>query len=499
MWWCGCAIETLRPVTETGVLIIGAGFSGICLAARLTRAGMGDFLMLEKAQGVGGTWRDNVYPGCACDVPSRLYSLSFAQADAWTRRYPGQAEILDYLQGLVARFDLAGRLRFGAEMTAARFDAKAALWRVDCADGRQFAARVLVSAVGALHVPDLGDLPGLETFEGPVLHTARWDKAIDLAGKRVALIGSGASAVQVAPEMAPKVERLVVFQRTPAWVVPKLDPGPSRLNGALERRLPGLRRLKRALLWARMEVRGGAFRRNGALTRLAEKAARAHLQAQVADPELLKALTPNFRIGCKRVLISNDWYPTLQRPNVQLAAGAAVRATAKAVIDAAGEAHPVDAVVLATGFEVAKSMMRLPVFNAAGQSLGEAWAEGVRSFWGVSVSGFENVFLMLGPNTGLGHTSQLLMIEAQAGHVVSALRLMQRQGARRIEVDAGAEAEFQVRLRRDLKRSIWQTGGCTSWYQDASGANPTVWPGYTFSYSLGAARARRRDYRFRAD
>lgn len=476
------------------VLVVGAGFSGLCLGARLRRAGVSSFRILEKAHEIGGTWRDNTYPGCACDVPSHLYSLSFAPRADWTRLYPEQAELLDYLKRFADRFGLAPHLRLNREMTAAEWDEAAGLWRVATAQGEHFATRVLVSAVGALHTPQIPHLKGIETFEGPAFHSARWDAAADLAGKRVAVIGTGASAVQFVPEIAPKAAEVHVFQRTAPWVLPKLDRKVGRLERAARRWLPGFARAHRALTYWRFELRALAMRGEPRILGKVEQLGRDLLERQVKDEGLREKLRPKFRAGCKRLLLSNDWYPTLTRANVELVTAPIAEVRPRSIVDAEGVERPVEVIVYGTGFSVTEALKRLPV-RARGRSLADAWADHVQSFYGVSVAGFPNFFLMLGPNTGLGHNSQLIMIEAQAAHIVSALKLLRRRGGR-IEVRPEAEAAFDADLQRRLSESIWQTGGCRSWYQDEAGRNPTLWPGFTFDYRRRAGRARPADYDF---
>ena len=478
------------------VLIVGAGFSGLCLGARLRQAGISNFLILEKAGSPGGTWRDNIYPGCACDVPSHLYSLSFAPRPDWTRIYPEQAELLGYIQGVIRRFGLGPHLRMDAEMTGADWDADAALWRVRTVDGERLNARVLVSATGALHAPDIPVLPGIEAFEGVAFHSARWDRAFDPSGKRIAVIGTGASALQFTPEIAPAARQVVVFQRTAPWVLPKLDRPVGRLERFAYRWVPGWRRAYRAWTYWRFELRALAMQGRPKVLERVEALGRYQLESQVAGADLRARLTPGFRIGCKRILLSNDWYPTLQRDNVELVTRPVAEVRKGSIVDADGVERAVDAIIYGTGFAVARALRNLPVRGAGGVALHEAWSETVRSYYGLAVAGFPNFFLMLGPNTGLGHNSQLIMIEAQARHVVSALNLMRRRRSRTIEVRPEAVERFDARLQTALAGSIWQTGGCRSWYQDERGRNPTLWPGFTFDYARKTSRARAGDYAF---
>jgi cation diffusion facilitator CzcD-associated flavoprotein CzcO len=459
------------------------------------RAGLSDFLILEKAEALGGTWRDNTYPGCACDVPSHLYSLSFAPRAEWTRIYPSQPELWAYLEQVADRFGLRPHIRFNTAMTDADWDEAAKLWRVRTSGGETLTARILVTAVGALHEPETPRLAGIETFEGPAFHSARWDESCDLRGKRVALIGTGASALQIAPEIAPQVAQLTVFQRTAPWVLPKRDRPVGAGEHALHRFLPGWRAAYRASIYWRFEIRALAMKGDDKLLTKVERLGRDMLERQVRDPVLRAKLTPTFRIGCKRILLSNDWYPTLERDNVEVVTAPITEVRPRAIVDGDGVEHPADVIVYGTGFDVTAAMRRLPVRGRGGRTLAEAWADQVESFYGVSVAGFPNFFLMLGPNTGLGHNSQIVMIEAQASHILSALKLMRRRGAAEIEVTAAAQAGFDARLQAGLARSVWQTGGCRSWYQDGRGRNPVLWPGFTIDYRLRAQRARARDYR----
>lgn len=474
-------------------MIVGAGFAGLGMAVRLKRAGIEDFAVLERATEVGGTWRDNSYPGCQCDVPSNLYSFSFAPNPGWTRTYSRQPEIWDYLRDCAERFGLLPHLRLGCELLAAEWDEPAGLWRLETSAGR-LAARALVVATGPLSEPAYPDLPGLDSFPGAVFHSAAWNHEHDLAGERVAVVGTGASAVQLIPAIQPQVSRLHVFQRTPAWVMPHRDRPVRARERRLYRRLPAAQRLVRTgVYWAREAL--VPFFLSRRWNRVAERAARRHLESQVRDPELRARLTPGYAVGCKRILVSNDFYPALQQPNVELVTEPIREVDGCALVTADGARREVDAIILATGFHVTdvKVAQRL---RARGRTLAEAWRGSPQAYLGTTVAGFPNLFILLGPNTGLGHTSVVLMAEWQAGHVLDCLRALRRRRAASLEPRPEAQAAYNERLREAGRDTVWTTGGCRSWYLDEQGRNPTIWPGFTWQYRLRLLRFDPAAYRF---
>jgi len=489
---------TAGPVeTAVDVLVVGSGFAGLCMAIRLQQAGIGNFLILEKGSEIGGTWRDNRYPGCACDIPSHLYSLSFEPSTDWTRLYASQPEILAYLKRVADKHGLRRRIQLNITLRDAAWDESALLWRVTTAAGERLACRVLVSGMGALHHPAIPSIPGLDRFEGRSFHSAAWDEGYDLRGKRVAVIGTGASAIQFVPEIAGQVERLHVFQRTPPWMLPKLDRPIAERERRLMQRLPPWRRLVRRRLFVEHEMRAFGFAVDPRLMAKVEGFARGHLARQVADAGLRARLTPDYTIGCKRVLISNDYYPALQRPSVELVTDPIREVREGAVVTADGAARPVDAIIFGTGFRATDALSRVAVTGRGGAVLAEAWRRGgMRAYYGVSVAGFPNFFMLLGPNTGLGHNSVVIMIEAQVRYVLSCLRLMRRRGARAMEVRPEVETLFNTRLDRRMDRTVWQAGGCRSWYQDAEngGRNTTLWPGFTVEYAWRTRRVNPTDY-----
>jgi cation diffusion facilitator CzcD-associated flavoprotein CzcO len=520
-----------RPeLAQVDVLIIGAGFSGLCVARGLRRRGF-SFRILERAGDVGGTWRDNTYPGCACDIPSPLYSFSFAQRAGWTRLFPRQPEILDYLRDFAARRRLLEHTRFGAEVTGARWDERSGTWAVTEADGTRHVARALVSAIGALAVPSVPKLPGLDTFAGPTMHSATWDHDLDLRGQRVAVIGTGASAIQFVPQIVERVAHLTLVQRTPPWVVPKPDV-PFSDRRRLLRRFPPYRWYDRARMFWIHEARRKGFTDSAADSAvagsdsaadsaadqsdsaaagpatpegsaegvasmvLAERLARSQLRRQVPDPELRAALTPDYAIGCKRLLISSDYYPALSRPNVTVTTSGISAVRPDRIVTEDGTEHPVDVIIFATGFDTQHGLAAVPVVGRDGLDLERRWRDGLEAYLGTTVSGFPNYFVMMGPNSGLGHNSQIFMIEAQARYTVSALAGMRRRRIRSVEVRPEVERAYNTWVQGRLAGSVWQAGGCRSWYQHArTGRNTLLWPSSTIEFWRRTHRARLSDYR----
>lgn len=464
------------------IAIIGAGFGGIGAAIRLREAGFGDFVILERGEEVGGVWRDNRFPGAACDVQSRVYELAAAPNPHWPRRFARQADIWAYAKDVADRFGLRDNIRLNCEVEMARWDAQAQCWHIATSQGA-FTAGVLVAAPGGLSEPRYPDLPGLDDFEksgGVAMHTARWRPEVDLAGKRVAIVGTGASAIQVIPAIQPEVAHLAVFQRTPPWVLPRMDRAHSDLARRAFVRSPRLVRAFRRALYTAREVLG-LFLRSPRLGRAAEAAARWHLRRQVADPALRDALTPSYRIGCKRILTSDDYYPALQQPNATLVPHGAARVEAEAVVAENGARYDADVIVLATGFHVADMPLAHRIAGRAGTTLAEAWGPSPRAHLGTTVAGFPNLFLLGGPNSGLGHNSVLLMMEVQAEHVAGALRWMERSGAASVEPTPEAQAAFVREVDEASEGTAW-TAGCRSWYLDATGRNAAIWPGTVGSF-----------------
>ena len=474
---------------DVTVAIIGSGFGGIGMAASLRRAGITDVVLLERAADLGGTWRDNSYPGAACDVPSHLYSFSFAPNPDWSRSFSPQPEIWDYLRRVAAEEGVTGKIRFGQEVTSARWDPAARLWRVETT-ASTLTARFLVSAAGPLSDPMIPDIPGLDTFAGSVFHSATWDHDHDLTGRSVAVIGTGASAIQFVPQIQPLVSQLTLFQRTPAWIMPRHDRPISRWERWLFRHVPATQQTARAGIYCGREAYALAFVKNPAIMRAAQAVALRHLHRQIADPDLLARLTPSYRMGCKRILLSNDYYPALTQPNVSLVTDGITEIREKSVLTSDGIAHPVDTLIFGTGFHVTDFPLARRIFGPDGVSLASRWSAkpAQTAFRGTTTAGFPNLFVLTGPNTGLGHTSQIFMIEAQIRYVLSALVHARRHGIDRIEVRPEAQAAYDRVVQRKMRRTVWVTGGCKSWYLDADGRNVTLWPDFTWIYAWQARR-----------
>ncbi len=474
---------------DTQILVIGAGFGGLGLAIRLKRAGLDDFLVLDKEDGVGGTWRVNTYPGAACDVESHLYSFSFEPNPAWSRKFAPQAEILAYLERCADKYGVRPHLQLEVEVTGAVWDEGEQRWTVSTADGRRYRAPVLVSAAGGLSRPCWPDLPGLSDFQGDLFHSARWNSDAQLDGRRVAVVGTGASAIQIVPELVGRVAHLDLYQRTPPWIMPKPDRAIAPLTQAAFRRLPALQYAARLAQYVTLESRAVAFVLAPQLLALASLAARRHLARSVPDPALRAKLTPDYTMGCKRVLISNDYYAAVQHPSVALVTDGIERVTADAVVSRDGQSRPTDALILCTGFKAAEDAAPFPVIGRGGRALAAEWHEGAEAYLGTTVAGFPNLFLLVGPNTGLGHNSMVYMIESQVAYVMDALATMRREGLSALEVRRDVQDRYNARVQRRMARTVWASG-CKSWYQTASGRNTTLWPGFTFEFR---ARTRRFD------
>ncbi len=472
------------------VAVIGAGFGGLGMAIRLQRS-RHSFVVLEKAGRVGGTWRDNTYPGAGCDVPSHLYSFSFHRG-SWARRYSSQPEILRYLEQLVKRYELGPRLRLGARVESAVFDEEAGEWRLSLADGELVSARAVVSSVGQLNRPELPDIPGRERFRGPQWHSAGWDHAWPLEGRRVAVIGTGASAIQFVPEIAGQAAHVHVFQRSAPYVIPK----PDRPYGPVERLLyahvPLLQRADRLRIYLMGELLGVALVASPALRRTLEGRWRSFMHSQVGDEDLRARCTPDYVMGCKRILFSNDWYPVLQRPSVELVTDPVAAITETGVTTGDGAYREVDAIVYGTGFQATGFLQPMRVAGLGGRDLHDVWRGGAEAFRGVVVGGFPNFFMLYGPNTNLGSNSIIYMLEAQIGYVGGALEAMRRRQLRWLDIRSEVQAEFNRWVAALSHRTVWETG-CRSWYT-TGGRNTNNWPTYPFRYRRQLRRFDLRDY-----
>ncbi|MFI6644537.1 flavin-containing monooxygenase [Streptomyces sp. NPDC050504] len=462
--------------------MIGGGLAGIAAAVRFRREGWDDFLVLDRGAEVGGTWRDNTYPGAACDVPSHLYSYSFALNPGWSRSFSPQPEIQEYITRVARRYRIGDRQVLGCEVLSARWVEGDAVWEVETTRGR-FVADVLVGAFGALCEPSLPDIPGIRRFAGKVFHSARWDHDSDLDGRRVAVIGTGASAIQIVPAIAPRVAELHVYQRTAPWVLPRLDRRYSAFERLACRYVPFYQRLMRGGIYWAHEAQAIALAKKPGLMRPVGLLARAKLRREVPDPVLRRRLTPDYRAGCKRLLLSNTYYPAFREEHVTLVTEGIAEVREKSVVTTDGTVRDVDALVLATGFQVTDSPMYRRLFGRDGRSLGEVFdTVGRQCYKGTAIANFPNMFLLVGPNTGLGHNSMIFMIESQVNYLAGAVAAIKRGRLRSVEVRASAQEDFSRLLQQRLSRTVWNVGGCASWYLDKHGANTTMWPGFSYGF-----------------
>jgi cation diffusion facilitator CzcD-associated flavoprotein CzcO len=490
------SVHANSPKPDFEVAVIGTGFAGLCMAIKMKEEGRDDFVLIERGDSVGGTWRDNNYPGAACDVPSHLYSFSFEPNTDWSRKYPTQPELHRYLRNIADKHALLPHIRFNSNFVGADYDEAAQLWRVRTSQG-EFSARTVVSGSGGLAEPKLPDIKGVETFRGHSFHSSRWDHAYDLAGKRVAVIGTGASSIQFVPEIAAKVGRLDVYQRTPNWIIPRPDRAYTRLEKWLFRVLPFTRRLHRGWIYWTHEARVMGIVLHPALMKIFQKIGERHIRKQVADPALRAKVTPNYTIGCKRILISNDWYPALQRANVDLVTDAITEIRDNAVVTADGTVREVDCIIFGTGFYATENPIAEVIRGKTGQTLAQAWANGEEAYLGTLVKGFPNFFFIVGPNTGLGHSSMVFMIETQVAYIQRLLAHLRSEKASTLEVKAAVQDGYNHRLHERLGGSVWATG-CKSWYQHKSGKITALWPGFTFGFWLRSREFRAADYTLNA-
>jgi len=471
-----------RPLTRerVRVAIVGTGFAGLGMAIRLRQQGEEDFVVLERAGDIGGTWRDNTYPGCRCDVPSHLYSFSFAPNPNWSSTFSPQSEILDYLRDCAERFGVIQHVRFNTEVEGAAWDEHDGVWRIETSNG-PISANFLVAAQGPLSEPSLPEVPGIDSFEGTAFHSARWDHGHDLTGERVAVIGTGASAIQFVPEIQPKVGKLHVFQRTAPWVIPHRN----RPLKTWERRLyrlfpPAQLAMRAAIYWAR-ELFVLQFRHR-AVGKLLERIPLTHLRRQVKDPGLRGKLTPGYAMGCKRILPTDEWYPALTKPNVEVVTEGITEIRPRSVVAADGSEREVDTIIFGTGFRVTDVPIADRITGRDGRTLAEVWAGSMSAYKGTTVAGYPNLFFLVGPNTGLGHTSIVFMIESQIAYVLDALATARRRGARTLEVRDDAQSAYNAELDRMTGHTVWVTGGCTSYYIDRNGHNSALWPTFTWPF-----------------
>ncbi len=475
------------------VVIVGSGFGGLCMAIQLKRAGIESFTILEKAHRLGGTWRDNTYPGAACDSPAFAYCYSFEQKTDWSRKWSPQPEILGYLEHCARKYDVLRHIRFDTEVAGARFDEAAGAWRVRTTAGETLDAEVLVSGVGQLNRPSAPALPGLERFRGVSFHSARWRHDVDLAGKRVAVIGNAASAIQFVPQIAPVVQRLSVFQRSANWMVPRNNRPYGKREKRLFERFPRVARLYRWWLWFTYEQTFPVFRRNRLMSRLMTYVAERNIRDRVADAALRRTLRPDYPIGAKRILISDDYYQALGRENVEVVTGAIERVTGDAIVTRDGRAVPADVIILATGFDSTSFLVPMRLEGLGGRVLEETWQDGAEAYLGISVAGFPNFFMLYGPNTNLGHNSIIFMLECQVSYITACLRALAARDLAYIDVRAEVMRRFNDELQAVLARRVWATVA-KSWYKRADGRITNNWSGSTIAYWWRTRRADLRLY-----
>jgi cyclohexanone monooxygenase len=508
----GSTHTTGATTPEHEVLIIGTGFAGLCMAIQLKKAGFHSFTMLEKEADLGGTWYVNTYPGCACDVNSHMYSFSFEPNPNWSREFASQPEILQYVRHCADKYELRPRIQLKTQAVSARFDEAANVWRVTVANAddvaqfmgahglkpgdalqtnaadfpktREITARVVVAGMGGLSTPAYPRLSGLEGFKGRTFHSQRWDHSYDLGGKRVAVVGTGASAIQFVPAIQAQVGHMDVYQRTPAWIMPKPNPKISEQKRRLYRTLPVTRMAERLRLYALLESRAIAFTINPKLAKQAERFALSYLKRRVADPVLREKLTPKYAMGCKRVLLSSEWYGAVSAPNVDLITSGIREVREHSIVDEQGVERPVDCIIYGTGFRLTDLIPAGTIFGRGGQDLIDAWPNGPEAYKGTAVSGFPNMYILVGPNTGLGHNSIIYMIEAQVHYVMEALKHMREKDLVALEVRSDVQAKFNEDLQKKSKNTVWETGGCKSYYlHPESGRNVAVWPDFTFRFA----------------
>lgn len=475
-------------------IIVGAGISGICAGVRLRQAGY-DVVILEKASSIGGTWRDNVYPGAACDVPSHLYSFSFFPKSDWSRTYAYQDEILRYLETCVESFDLGTSIRFSSEVIAAKYDEAEKCWSVELADGRTERANFLIWACGQLHRPNIPNFAGAEEFEGEIMHSAQWRRDVPLEGRTVAIVGNAASGVQIASAIADQVGRLIIFQRTPNWIMPRVGGRYRDFQKRLFGWFPPLRRLRRYSQFWQQEALIFAFRRDSLASRALTLLAQGFMRRKIGKELMFDALTPDYPIGCKRILLSNSYLKLFRRDNVVLETGRIERFSANGIIVSGGGMYKTEVVVLATGFKAADLLANISVKGASGRELRDEWADGPQAHLGLTVPEFPNMFILYGPNTGLGHNSMIFMIECQVNHICKLAELMSGRGYKAVEGRQSACDESNMKLQKRALDTAW-AGSCASWYKSENGRLTAIWPYSAVRYWLRTRQPAEREYRF---
>ncbi len=481
-----------RPLS---VGIVGAGFGGVGIGIKLKQAGIDDFTIFERGERVGGVWRANTYPGAACDVPSHLYSFSFAPGHHWSKRYAPGPEILSYLDEITREYGIEPHLRLGTEVTSAEFDAELGYWTLNTDDGESHGFDVLVTACGQLTRPAIPRIEGLDDFKGPAFHSAEWDHEHDLTGQNVAVIGTGASAIQFVPEIAPRVEKLTIYQRSAPWVIPKNDRNYPVWERRLFRRFPIRVRASRLGLFTFFESATYAFTGRDWVMKPFEAVAKRERDKQLSDPELRAKATPDYRMGCKRILFTSDWYPTLARDNVELLNGSVERVTKDGVVGPDGVEREADAIIFGTGFQSHNFVAPMEIRGLAGRELNEVWKQTPTAFLGTTVSGFPNMFVMYGPNTNHGSGSVPFTLECQFNYALDAIERLRERGLRFIDLRPETQTEWQREIRERSRKCVWLSGGCSSWYINEAGENTNNWPGPWLEFRRRTRRINPSHYR----
>lgn len=475
------------------IAVIGTGFAGICMGIKLLEAGINDFVILEKADDIGGTWRDNTYPGAACDVSSHLYSFSFEPNPDWSRMFSGQKEIYDYLKNVVKKYQLEPYIKYEHEVTGGSFDELSGKWNINVSGKEDIKARFWINGMGPLNRPTFPEIPGKDSFQGPAFHSSEWDHSVDLNGKRVAVIGTGASSIQVTPSIAPIVEQLYVFQRTPAWVMPKMDRTMTSFEKKLFKAIPFIQKLYRWRIYWYNEIPAYAFTYKPKYTKFIQALSLRNLKKRVPDKALREKLTPKYMIGCKRILLSNDYYPAFLRPNVELVTEGIESIDENSIITRDGNKREIDAIVYCTGFMAAEFPAYFKMKGLNGKTLDDEWKTAPEAFLGTTVSGFPNMYLIIGPNTGLGHNSMIYMIEAQVTYIMDALKKARKANYKYMDVKKDSQDEYNKNIQKKLVGTAWDSG-CVSWYQTKAGKNTSIFPGFTFEFSKKTKKVNERDY-----
>jgi cation diffusion facilitator CzcD-associated flavoprotein CzcO len=463
------------------IIIIGTGFAGLGMAIKLLKQGNTNFIIAERSATIGGTWRDNTYPGAACDISSHLYSFSFEPNPNWSRMFANQQEILEYTRHCVEKYGLAKYVRLNTEVTGGSFDEASGTWTLNLKDGGTLTANVVVNALGPLNRPQIPNIPGLVDFKGRVFHSSEWDHTFDYKGKKVAVVGTGASAVQIVPAIAKDVEQLNIFQRSAPWVIPKADRPMKDWERKMFRILPFTQRMLRWKWYWENELIGTLIFTRPRLNNYVQGMVVKFINKKIKDPALREKLIPDYTMGCKRITPSKEYYPALLRSNVDVVTSGINRVEGNTIFTADGNHYEADAIVLATGFKAADAPVDFVVKGRGGRILAEDWKEGPEAYYGAAVTGYPNLFFLIGPNTGLGHNSMIFVIESQVNYIMDALKKLKQRKAKFMDVKPEVQKAYNDDIQEKLKRTVWATG-CRSWYIAANGRNTTVWPGLTYTF-----------------